>query len=398
MRILLHNYTGMGPGHPFVVQLGRFLAHKGHQVLLLYTGYFTAPDRALQKSATAPATFSIAPINIGQPLQKNSLVRRWLQDREYGRLLVREMAAFKPDVVISANTPLDAQWMVLKRTREVSARSIFWLQDVIGLATQKILTQKVFGLGKLVGQYYLNLERSIAQKSDHIIPITDDFVPLLTRWGISPEKIKVIPNWAPIEEIPVLPKDNPWANQFGLNDRFVFLYSGTLGMKHNPELILQLGLSISKNPDACIVVVSQGLGADWLRKKVLEHSLKNLYVFDYQAMEVFPSVLASGDVLLAILEMDAGVYSVPSKVLSYLCAQRPLLLAVPANNLAAKIVSQNKAGIVVSPDNLEGFVQAAKLLMTGRDLRDEFARYGRSYAEANFGIEQIAQNFESVFN
>ena len=64
--------------------------------------------------------------------------------------------------------------------------------------------------------------------------------------------------------------------------------------------------------------------------------------------------------LVAILEADAGVFSVPSKVLSYLCAGRPLLLAVPKENLAAKIVVECGAGLVVEPSDLAGFCAAAR--------------------------------------
>jgi glycosyltransferase involved in cell wall biosynthesis len=101
-------------------------------------------------------------------------------------------------------------------------------------------------------------------------------------------------------------------------------------------------------------------------------------------------------VLLAILEPDAGVFSVPSKVLSYLCAARPLLLAVPQENLAAKIVAQNKAGLVVNPEDTAAFIQAAVLLREDSGLREELGRNGRNYAETHFNIEKITNKFEAV--
>jgi len=55
----------------------------------------------------------------------------------------------------------------------------------------------------------------------------------------------------------------------------------------------------------------------------------NLVVFPYQPLDRYAEVLASGDVLLGILNADAGVYSVPSKILSNLCAGRPILFSMP---------------------------------------------------------------------
>ena len=73
-------------------------------------------------------------------------------------------------------------------------------------------------------------------------------------------------------------------------------------------------------------------------------------------------MLASADVLVSVLEAEAGHFSVPSKVQSYLCAERAILLAAPHANLAAAIVARENAGLVVEPDDIEGFLEAAKAL------------------------------------
>ena len=110
-----------------------------------------------------------------------------------------------------------------------------------------------------------------------------------------------------------------------------------------------------------------------------------------------PEVLASGDVLCAVLEEDAGVFSVPSKVLTYLCAARPLLLAVPQVNLAARIIHQQKAGLTVPPADVPAFLEAAEQLRSNPHLAARCAANGREYAENNFKIEDIAVTFENIF-
>jgi glycosyltransferase involved in cell wall biosynthesis len=111
---------------------------------------------------------------------------------------------------------------------------------------------------------------------------------------------------------------------------------------------------------------------------------------------MLPDVIGSADVLVAILEPDAGVFSVPSKVLTYLCAARPVLLAVPKENLAAKIVTSSGAGLVVEPTDIAGFCAAAKHLIDSPDLRDQFAKAARQYAENHFDIHRIGDQFEAI--
>ena len=135
MRILIHDY----PGHAFPIQLSRQLAGRGHKILHLYAGYNVTPRGPLARQDNDPDTFSIHPIYIRKPLNKYSFVKRWLQEREYGQLLASEIVRFKPDVMISANTPLDAQKQALNATRKVNGKFLFWLQDIIGIATNGFL-------------------------------------------------------------------------------------------------------------------------------------------------------------------------------------------------------------------------------------------------------------------
>jgi glycosyltransferase involved in cell wall biosynthesis len=82
--------------------------------------------------------------------------------------------------------------------------------------------------------------------------------------------------------------------------------------------------------------------------------------------------------------------------MTYLCARKPLLLAVPQENLAAQIVLENEAGIVVSPKDETGFINAAIKLMTHKDLRNRYAVNGRDYALKTFNIDKIADKFEAI--
>jgi glycosyltransferase involved in cell wall biosynthesis len=165
-------------------------------------------------------------------------------------------------------------------------------------------------------------------------------------------------------------------------------------MKHNPEVLLRLALHFKDDQHVKILVCSEGLGADWLQQKKKEIVLPNLILLGFQPMEKFSQVLAAGDVLIAILEPDAGVFSVPSKVLSYLCAERPLLLSIPIENLAAKVVDENRAGLLVQPNDTDSLIKKADELYQNQSLCLSLAKNARKYAENNFDIEKIADKFE----
>jgi glycosyltransferase involved in cell wall biosynthesis len=256
--------------------------------------------------------------------------------------------------------------------------------------------QRAGRAGEVVGKRFEALERSLLRQASAVVPITDDFLPLLEQWGVPSERCTVIENWAPLGEIPVRPRDNAWRQAQGLGDRFVFLYSGTLGLKHRPELLFEL--AAQHVDDAEVIVISEGLGASRLRQMLHERPLPNLRLLPFQPFEQYPDILGAADVLVALLEPTAGTFSVPSKVLSYLCAGRPVLGAIPTENLAARTIDRAGAGLVVPPVDQEGFLLAAKRLRNEPRRRTAAGAGARAYAEATFDTDRITDRFLQVLD
>lgn len=392
MKILLHDRTGV----PFTVQLGRELARRGYDVLYSYGAFFQSPKGNLTPQETDPPHFKIEAMRLSKPFQKYSFIKRRFQEIEYARDLVAQIKRYAPDVLILAGSHPDALAVVYKECRDLKAKKIFWVQDIYGIAIKRILKKRLPLIGNLIGSYYIWQEKRLLRQSDEVILITEDFIELMNEWGIPAHKQHVIRNWTPLEELPVRPKKNDWAAQHDLQDKFCFLYAGTLGLKHNPQLLQQLAQRFQEHTHVRVVVISEGLGADWLQERKEALGLSNLLLLKFQPFEKMPDVLGTADVLVAILEPDAGIYSAPSKVLTYLCAQRALLLAVPPENLSARIVSENNAGLVVSPADEEAFVAAGERLAADKALREGAARNARRYAENTFDIEAICNHFEKI--
>jgi colanic acid biosynthesis glycosyl transferase WcaI len=389
VRLLVHDYVG----HPFQAQLARTFAVRGNEVLHLHCASFATGKGRVERIAGDPSGLEFGVVTLEGEFAKYDVPRRLAQEVRSGRDLNERLAAFRPDVVLSSNAPLVVQALLQRWCRRNRVGFVFWQQDVISAAARRVLGSRSRPLGAAAEQAVAPLERRLLRRSDAIVIIAADFLPLLRRWGVDAERVTVIENWAPIDELPALPRDNAWAREHGLEGKTVFLYSGTLGFKHDPSLLLDLARWATRQ-DALVLVVSEGPGADWLA----EHALPGdgLRLLPYQPYKRLPEVLASADVLVAVLEPDAGAFSVPSKVLTYLCAGRPVLGALPADNLAARVVAQSGGGIVVPPRDSRALVAAAAELLADSGRRAELGRAARSYAEATFDLAAITDRFEEV--
>jgi len=89
---------------------------------------------------------------------------------------------------------------------------------------------------------------------------------------------------------------------------------------------------------------------------------------------------------------------VASKLLCYICAGRPLLAAVPADNLAARVLHRSGGGLLVEPDDVGSVVAAAETLLDDVHLRSAVGHQARQYAVQTFDITAIGDRFEALFN
>jgi colanic acid biosynthesis glycosyl transferase WcaI len=391
-KIWLHDSAG----HPYLSEFSRYLGHRGHEVIYSYLPEFVSPKGRLTPAACDPAGFHVHPLRLGRQFPKYNYLQRWTAERKYGHLLARDVIAAKPDVVVAANISLDMGVKLQAACRRQKLPYVHWLQDIYGHAAKHILGKHLGPLGHMLAAYYTQRETRLLSRSHHVISITDDFLPFLTRAKVEHSRISVIENWAPLRELPVQPKHNPWSLKHDLHDKFVLMYAGTMGMKHNPSLLVTLSQAFASSPNVRIVVVSEGLGADWLRARKQQLQLDNLSIMPFQPYSEVPAMMGATDILLVVLEQDAGTYSVPSKTLSYLCAGRPILMSGPSQNLAANTILNAGAGLVCASDDIAALERHAKMLHRDHNLRHRLGSQGRAYAETKFDLNKIADRFEKA--
>ena len=379
--VLVNDYAG----HPFQIDLSNELARRGHAVTHAFCNTNVTPRGALGQSERGP---SIVGISTGQGFDKYNIVKRLGAELRYGLKSVRLMRKAQPDVCINSNVPVLSVAIITVATRLMQIRNVLWLQDFqAGLVAMSV------GERHPAARVARWLEHWCVRRADHVVAISAGFEREVRLIGAG-DRVTTIPNWAPIDELPVVEKQNRWAIANDVANKPVFLYCGTLGLKHRPEALVELARRLSQvAPEAVVLVVSESVGVDWIEGQRTESDpLANLRVLPFQPFEELPNVLGSADVVIALLEVDAGEFSVPSKVLSYLCAGRPVLGLMPAENAASVLINtEAEAGLVV--DDVAAFLSAGERLASDAELRSTKGASGRAFAESNFGIERITDRF-----
>jgi colanic acid biosynthesis glycosyl transferase WcaI len=388
-RILVHDFSG----HPFQAQLSRELARRGHEVRHVHCDSYVSGRGNVTRTADDPPTLSFHPVSLDEPFNKYSPRRRFQQEVQYGKRFASAVSDFGPDVVIESNDPLLAKAVSARRMAKAGIPWVFWLQDLYSVAMAGELEERLRAPGKLLGKLPRAIEGRLLRRCAAVVPITPDFDERLDAWRVDRAKRQVIPNWAPLDEIRPVASGKSWAVEQGIDSERIVLYGGTLGLKHDPSLLLDVARAVEPQ-GATVVVVSEGAGADWLAEHGADQA--NLVLRPFQPYERLSEMFASADVGLTLLNADAGVFSVPSKLLSYLCAGRPVVAAVPAVNQAARVIEESGAGAAVAADDPAALCEAVVALLGDADRREAMGAAGRQYAEAHFDIVHIGDQFLEV--
>jgi colanic acid biosynthesis glycosyl transferase WcaI len=402
-RIQVHDFGG----HPFQAELSRALAARGLVVEHAWSPQYGGKG-ALERRPGDPDTLSFRTIETPQPFEKYAPVGRLKFERSFASAWIDHLEDTKPDLVIACNVWLFALHQFSRWARRTGQPYVLWHQDVYSLALSEQLERRLPSAAGLsrpavhgASRFFTRLERDIVKSARRVVAIDDAFVREYKTWGLDTGHVEVIPNWAPIDEIVPHERDNAWAaTNLGDPNRFRLHYAGTLGAKHNPLLLVDLVEALrERGVDAELTVVSEGEGAEVLaaataaRPAIKDH----VRILPFQPLEQLGQVLGSGDVLVALLEPGASKFSIPSKVLSYFAAGRPVLGIMPADNPAAVDIA-GVDGHVVEPDH-DGIADSVAWLESqskDHDRRVELGNRARELAVQRFGIEAIAKRFMSV--
>jgi glycosyltransferase involved in cell wall biosynthesis len=390
MRILVHDYSG----HPFQVELSRELSRRGHDVTHSYCdGY---PSGKGHLAARPGETIRFEPIGVGVEVDKERFARRLVLELRWGLELARQVRRHRADVALLSNVQIPTLVVFALAMLVMRRRWVLWHQDVYAVAVRSFAGAKLSHGFRAVAACFEVAERWCARRAAAIVAIAPSFVPVHEKWGTA-DKTVVIPNWAPLDEIVPLERKNDWAVEQEIDNTLTLLYSGTLGLKHNPRLLVQLARQvIDAGRDVRLVVVNEGPASTVLREEADRLDVP-LLLRPFQPYERLSEVLASGDVLVVLLEQEAGAFSVPSKTLSYLCAGRPVLGLMPAENLAAELVT-SVGGHVAAPQEwaLPGAAAWCAEVLGDAERRHQLGDAARELAEQEFGLADSADRFESL--
>jgi glycosyltransferase involved in cell wall biosynthesis len=161
-------------------------------------------------------------------------------------------------------------------------------------------------------------------------------------------------------------------------DRFLVTFAGTHGIAQALPAVLSAAEQL-RDEQVAFVFVGDGPMKQSLVREALDRGLDNVFFRPQIPLESIPPVLAASDALLVPLSAHPVFADfVPSKMVDFMAAGRPVLLA--AHGESARILEAARGGIVSSPEDPAELAEAVRWLAAHSEERAAMGVRGREFA------------------
>jgi glycosyltransferase involved in cell wall biosynthesis len=294
------------------------------------------------------------------------------------------------DVVITVTAPFMLPYASVAAAWLKGARSALIMHD---LFPDVLVMSGLLKSSSLVARAIQIANALMFRAIDIVITIGRDSERLLLRYrGLTPDKLRFIPNWATLAPA-IRPIDAESPFRRATAARFVVGLSGNLGFTHDPTIVFEAARLLREESDIHFLLSGWGLGFETLKQLQAEAKLPNVSLVDRVADGELEAFLAAADVWIIPYRRNVAGVSVPSRFYNLLAVGRPVILVSEPEAEAALIVAENRLGWVVKPGASDELAQAIRLA-AGTEISPMAAR--AVAAAGNFAIGRAMAGYRGV--
>jgi colanic acid biosynthesis glycosyl transferase WcaI len=242
------------------------------------------------------------------------------------------------------------------------------------------------------------LETFTCRKARAVICLCQGFIDRLKERGVDEEKLLLISDWGDTDNLGPSHAATTFRAATNLPERdFLVFHTGNMGKKQKLMNLVDAAEVSRATPGLGWVVVGQGEDRQRLQSAISSRSLANIRLLPLQPAETLRDMYASADVL--VLNQAAAVEDavIPSKLLTYMAAGKPIVAAVSEKSEAARQILRANCGVVVAPENPGVLVDAVLLLRNDPSLCREYGANARLCAETQFTKARILHRYDNFF-
>lgn len=260
------------------------------------------------------------------------------------------------------------------------------------------------------------IEKSMYQKCDRLVTVGEGYFERLFEKGVPREKMFIVMNGTDLAVYSPREKNVEMLKKFGLEDKFIVSYIGTVGMACGLEVVLDAAekleaefrdpsskfdsadnpkLENRKQKPIVFVIVGDGAYREKLEAEAKTRNLANVVFTGRQPKSSMPDWISSSDANLVHLKKTELFTTVmPSKIFESAGCKRPIIMGV--DGFAKKLVIDAQAGLDMTPESADSLVECVEKLAADTELCKELGENAYSNIAKVHNRDKQAEDYIEI--
>jgi glycosyltransferase involved in cell wall biosynthesis len=296
-------------------------------------------------------------------------------------------ADVKFDLILYSTPPITLQGAVEYVKNRDQSKTYLLLKDIFPQNAIDLGLLSKHGLKKAIYKYFKHKEHKLYGISDYIGCMSEANVTFLKEHNktIDPNKIEVCPNT-------ITPQNDmlTYEEKIGLrekykipNDKKVFIYGGNLGKPQGIDFLISCIKSNEMRYDTHFLIVGSGTEYSKIQAYFDISKPKNATLLKHIPKQDYERLLSACDCGLIFLDNRFTIPNFPSRLLSYMQANMPVIAATDVNTDIGHIVESGKFGLWCESGDLSQFNKHIEKLKEEAVIND-MGSNARHYLETHY--------------
>jgi colanic acid biosynthesis glycosyl transferase WcaI len=382
-------------GAPTAANIAEELTRRGHSVHVfapfpshpigrIFPGY----RRTLYSTSIVAPGYKLTHC-FGTFSRTSTMVSRFASNLSYGITSgLRVLVGGRPDLIFTQSWPIFANGIVTMVAALRGVPQVLRVQDMYpeSLESQSRVTRR-----NLIYRAIREFDRLIALSSSKILVISPVFRRLYEEdRHIPSDKLRVVQNWVDDESVESDPSaGSAFRRMLGIPENaFVAVYAGNVGVAANVETVVQACAKLKELGRIYVVIAGEGTQLGACRELIQSHGLDRVIIHSPWKAEETQAVLKMADVLLLPTKATQSLISVPSKLISYFMAARPVIAGVLSESDTASAIRDGNAGWVIAPESTDQM--AAAIVAASEHSAERLSQMG--HAGQRYALEHLSRS------
>jgi colanic acid biosynthesis glycosyl transferase WcaI len=332
---------------------------------------------------------------------------QWEKDSTVGRIVntisfavsacIAALATPRKTILLAVTNPPVNLWICWLCNRLRGVAYVLIIHDVYPDIAVKLgaLTAR-----SPVAAVWRTLNRWSYARAQRIVVLGRDMRKIILRDlpEIMQAKVVIIANWADGRQVYPVPREkHEMIRALKIEDRFIVQYSGNIGRFHEIDTVLGAAAEL-KGDGFFFLFIGTGAQACQVKKMIRNSGSGHIALLPFQPREMLGATLTACDVGLVTLQAGLSGLAVPSKLYGILAAGKPIIVIGPEDCEAARVVRDNRCGMVVPPGDAGALATVLRELKQDSELKERLGAAARKAFERSFDLTIVSRQWMDLLS